>query len=395
VARSYTISGRIVAEDRATANVRKVQTVFGQFNDFLRTRFMVTLGDAQRVARAAFRVITDALDLSRQQRALEIQLARAGESFDAFLGRVTRAAGGTVSQADAIRLSVEAINAGVPLGALADAFEVARGKAVESGTDIETAFGKVVSSLDATKKPAADVAAELSRAAESAGTFSEAASRVADAADRASAAFGNLWSGILGFGRDAVFVAAQAVLGLVRALSFATAGLIEIARILAELGTQLPFVGSQFTGLAEVLVRGRDHVREVGAAAADLADAFFTAVRGSDDAAKAIARVDDSARQAMFTVVSLNRAQREAKVAADEHTTATDRTTAALAREELQLVRTTAAFDALRRAQGSAAATEAALAGGGTVSVTGSRVRLPNGGSRLIRPAPGSIRAGF
>jgi hypothetical protein len=48
-----------------------------------------------------------------------------------------------------------------------------------------------------------------------------------------------------------------------------------------------------------------------------------------------------------------------------------------------QAITTAKQFDEMRKAAGNAAAVAAALAGGGTLSQGGSRIRLPGGGSRL------------
>lgn len=71
--RSFSVSGRIEAEDKASKTVAKVQGRFAKFGNWLKSSFVITAGDVYR----AFQKITDAM-LSGVKAALDLQRAHTG-----------------------------------------------------------------------------------------------------------------------------------------------------------------------------------------------------------------------------------------------------------------------------------------------------------------------------
>jgi len=247
------------------------------------------------------------------------------------------------------------------------------------GTDIETAFGKVIEKLEAATKPAAQVAQELGAAADRADQLAGAASRSADAIDRVTTRLSN-WFTRLKEGVAVIGLAiATIATGLPAALAQATEKLVSFAAQIVAVLEKIPGLGLVLGGeggLSGILHRLAQEIGDFGRTLQGTSSDFAAAALEWGKGGENLVQLDDAARQATVTVVSLGRAQREAKVAAEEHN--------AVLVQQIQLLQMTSAqFDQVSRAQGRAAATEQALEQGGRLSSAGRRIHLPGGGSRL------------
>ena len=140
---ALTVRTRIEAEDAASPNVAKAQSSFARFADFLKTRFVVTLGDVSNLARAAFDRIFDVARLEGQTQALRIQLAQQGQSFDAYIAKLNEVAKGTISTADLVKSASSALLLGIPADQIAKLLEIARASAIATGRSTADAFNDI------------------------------------------------------------------------------------------------------------------------------------------------------------------------------------------------------------------------------------------------------------
>jgi len=140
---ALTVRMRIEAEDAASQRIAKAQGSFARFADYLKTRFVVTLQDVSNVARAAFDRIFDVARLEGQTQALRIQLAQQGQSFDAYIAKLDEVAQGTISTADLIQSSSQALLLGIPAEKIAQLLEIARASAIATGRSTAEAFDDI------------------------------------------------------------------------------------------------------------------------------------------------------------------------------------------------------------------------------------------------------------
>jgi uncharacterized coiled-coil DUF342 family protein len=113
-------------------------------------------------------------------------------------------------------------------------------------------------------------------------------------------------------------------------------------------------------------------------------DGLEVLVDTTDDAGDAIEEFGDKTDDAGDQVDDLGEAIDGASESADTLRDGMASATRGMQLAGVQAVRTAREFDALADSAGRAAAVSAALAGGGTLSQGGSRIRLPGGGSRLV-----------
>ena len=145
--RSFTVKGRIETEDASSAAVKKVEGSFRRLTTFLKSKFVITLGDVTRIAKAAFDSFKESLDLKSQTNALRIQLAQQGLAFDKYIAKLNEVAQGTVSTASLIKSSSKALLLGIPADQIADLLEVARVSAIATGQTVAQAFDDIATGI--------------------------------------------------------------------------------------------------------------------------------------------------------------------------------------------------------------------------------------------------------
>ena len=161
------------------------------------------------------------------------------------------------------------------------------------------------------------------------------------------------------------------------ALSAADPPLITFKNNVRELGVELDQgLGAQQDNLNALLVEAEIRFRAGQLGAREYADTVL-AINA------ALAPLNEKLNQAKDITIIYGEATEDAAEAQEDFKEQVDDTTVALTRQSEQLIITARAFDALRRAQGNDAAVAAAIAGGGTLTLGGTRVRLAGGGSRL------------
>lgn len=461
----YTIQGTARMTDETTGTVRKVQRSMRGFSSFLRNNFVVTLGDVARAAQAAYDRIFDTSRLEGQTASLRAQLESQGQSFDAFLAKLDEVAEGTISSADLIRASSQALLLGIPADRIAELLEVARGRAVATGRDVAQAFddittgigrasplildnlgivvnltetydemasrvGKSAQELTQAEKSQALLNSVLEDGVSSAQAFIDAQSDTAKALEQARASLGNFQTGL---GRLAggllPFVAegfAKAARGILILADAALAGTGALTALLAK----LPGIGEQF-GAAERAIRDwriallevqvplqqlddeMDEVQEGLGGLSGVLRSSFSGFQSFGQAAKgagaAIASTTSAAREAQVHVVGLTEKNAELADSETQVANATINATNALSvhrqrlldierqaeRTTRALAFTSAQFDRLAATSGRGAAVDAAVAAGGELVLGGTRVNLPGGGSRLVRPPGLRSASGF
>ncbi len=131
--------------------------------------------------------------------------------------------------------------------------------------------------------------------------------------------------------------------------------------------------------LTGLLRDGEITQRQYAQGSAELADTAERLERELRGEAEAVTELSEATE-------TLNQGQAETIENQRELTDEVQRGTRALSEQGAQALRTAAQFDELARSAGRAAAVEAALAGGAETILGGTRILLPGGGSRLVRP---------
>lgn len=129
--------------DDAGDKADKAQGRLSRFGSFLKSRFVVTLGDVRKGVRDAFNLIKESADLSGTTSALRAQLAQQGQSFDTFIAKLDETARGTVSTADLIKSSSRALLLGIPAEEIATLLDIARASSIATGQSVAKAFDDI------------------------------------------------------------------------------------------------------------------------------------------------------------------------------------------------------------------------------------------------------------
>jgi methyl-accepting chemotaxis protein len=439
MAKEFKIKARIVAEDRASPEVARAQGSFKRFGNFLKDKFVITLGDVSRAAKAAFGLIKEAANLEGQQRALELSLAEQGQSFDKFIGKLKDVSRGTVATADLIKASSSALLLGIPADKISELLEVARASAIATGTSVGDAFrdiatgigrasplildnlgitvklgsayeemarktGKSTEALTEQERKTALLNKVLQVGKKRVELFGEAHSKTQEAIQKGTAA-------IADFNIGAGKVATGAFASLSILVNASAAGWIVLARVIYR--TRAAW--NEFTGDLSEAVELRkkdvelaelvDRLDKLGGRLAAARDAAWSFGNANDDLTPKIEKLQAEAERAASSTDTMAEALDGAGEQAEEATEELDGYSEAVIRvvnehqrmetsadnartslEDLQrvVIITAAEFDALAAAEGRAVAEQAALQGGGTVTLGGRRINLPGGGSRLI-----------
>jgi hypothetical protein len=135
------------AEDNSSRVVRKAQGNFAKFANFLRTRFVVTLGDVENAVRRLFAAISDATALQSATNVVRNSLRAQGVEYDAYIKKLKEVSDGTLSTADIIRTSSAAHTRGIEAGQIAELLDIARGRAIAFGKTTEEAFNRITEAV--------------------------------------------------------------------------------------------------------------------------------------------------------------------------------------------------------------------------------------------------------
>lgn len=125
-------------------NLKSAQGGLNKFITFLKTRFVITLGDVTRLVRAAFDSIRSAADLKSQTNSLRIQLKQQGIAFDDYIGTLKEVSNNTVSTAALIKSSSTALLLGIPAEEISKLLEIASASAIATGQTTQRAFDDIV-----------------------------------------------------------------------------------------------------------------------------------------------------------------------------------------------------------------------------------------------------------
>jgi ABC-type transporter Mla subunit MlaD len=169
----------------------------------------------------------------------------------------------------------------------------------------------------------------------------------------------------------------------------------ELLDMESEGGRQIESLALRAEGL-------RDGLGDIGEEAAnaalgfdDLGESAARAGRALDDTGDAIAGFGNKSDDTGDQVDDLGEAIDGASESADTLRVGMQSATQGMQLAGAQAITTAGQFDEMRKAAGNAAAVAAALAGGGTLSQGGSRVRLQGGGSRLTNISGQTTRSSY
>ena len=142
-------SARGLGEDLDDAGKKagRAQGRFARFASFLKSRFVVTLGDAAQAVKAVFRQIEESAKLDGQTESVKRNLAEQGIAFDAYIAKLEEVSRGQVSTADLIKSSSQALLLGIPAEEIANLLEIARVSAIATGQDVGQAFEDIATGI--------------------------------------------------------------------------------------------------------------------------------------------------------------------------------------------------------------------------------------------------------
>lgn len=132
---------------KADASTSKARKGLSGFVSFLKSRFVITLGDVANAARAAFDIIKEASNLKSQEQALRISLAKQGQDFDTYIAKLDEVARGTISTSALIQSSSKALLLGIPAEEIAGLLEIARASAIATGQSVQQAFDDIATGI--------------------------------------------------------------------------------------------------------------------------------------------------------------------------------------------------------------------------------------------------------
>lgn len=421
-----------------------------KFAGFIKSRFVVTLGDAARAARAAFALIERSSDLRGQTAALRIQLGQQGIEFDSFIRKLQEVARGTVSTGNLIRASSTALLLGIPATEIAALLDIARVSAIATGTAVSAAFndiavgigrssplildnlgitvklgvanenlarqlGKTTEELTNEEKKLALLTEVLKVGEERVLAFGDAQDTAALQIQRARAISGDLGDFLGGVFTRVLFGVQAVVVGLASVLQFLAGGLGDVLTGVTRLVERIPFASKLFGDLGDRLEAGADKSNEQGQALAKMALELAKAAAGFEDvegaaqkaetaqakatsaseaAAAAAARQAEEAARDAIAIDTAAEATEEfatstdgAAESMDEFTEAAIRTQIAIGNIQPTLAITTRQFDELVRTQGRAVAI--AAAGRSGLDISQSRITGFRGGGARFTTDPG------
>lgn len=421
----------------------KAQSSFSKFSNFLKSRFVITLGDVSRAVGGIFRAIKDASDLSSQTNALKLSLAQQGQSFDTYLDKLKEVSRGTISTADLIKSSSKALLLGIPAEEIAKLLDIARASAIATGQTVTAAFDDIATGIGRSSPLILDnlgIVVKIGKANEK---YAKQIGKVVSeltAQEQKQA----LLNEVLAVGEDRIETFGESADKTTIALQKGTAAMIDFKIAIANIGTgvlslivaQLSLLGAGAVGAAEGMVILRQQWNEftgdleeaegLQATVDRLGELRLSIFQSSNelnesallqlgkslgivaaDVGEATISINESFGSTVEAAQDMSEAVKDTIPAlgdmADEieDTAAASNSTLLPAMEQLnsEIERTgqvalvaAQGFDQLAASQGRAAAVAAQFAANqaagfadGGLSVGGTRIRIP-GGSRLVDP---------
>ena len=125
----------------------KAQGRLSKFSSFLKSKFVITLGDVSRAVGAAFKAIKDSADLASVTNSLRLSLGKQGQDFDTYIGTLEKVSRGTVSTADLIKSSSKALLLGIPAKEIAGLLDIARASAIATGRSVRESFDDIATGI--------------------------------------------------------------------------------------------------------------------------------------------------------------------------------------------------------------------------------------------------------
>jgi hypothetical protein len=151
MARDPRVTVRLEAKDNLSPAVEQAagrsQGAFARFGNFLRNRFVFTLGDVRNAVTSLGNAIQDAANLENATESVRRGLAAQGESFDEFIAKLREVSDAQVSTQALISTSAKALVADLQAADIASLLEVARAAAIATGTDVESAFQRITDAV--------------------------------------------------------------------------------------------------------------------------------------------------------------------------------------------------------------------------------------------------------
>lgn len=430
--------------ENAGNSADRAQGRFARFSKFLKSRFVITLGDVANAVVAAFAAIKESADLQGQTQALKNQLATQGIAFDSYIKKLEEVSRGTVATADLIAASSKALLFGIPADEIVELLDIARASSIASGQsvaqafdDIATGIGRgsvqildnlqiVVKQEEAYEKMADAVGtttdkltrqqrqqaltnAVLKEGRKQVDQFGEAQTEVGTTLAQGRAELENFKNAAVQFLTGALVGLIAGLKQLVVVNSYVAEGFVKVWRGLFDLLVRIPLVGTAFQGMADAARVADDaldgfqetqeeSIKNLNALSIASFKSAFGIEQQSEAAKKATPNLKDYADkvdESNNAIVDLSDAQRgfadetdRATDAVVRHIVSQKQLQTELARSTQALAYTSLEFERLEQQQGRKAAVNAALAAGGKLSLYGTRIEFASGGGSRLTSSP-------
>ena len=355
MARRFTVSARITAEDRASATIGKVESRFKRLGTSIKANALkITAALASVVV--AFRAIEKAAEQIGQRGALEQTLAAQGIAINEFIGKLTELSDNQIASADLILASNRAIKLGIQATDLPGLLTTAANAAVDLGltttqafNDITTGIGRAspqildnlgitidaviiykefarsigttVEALTKQQKTIALTNAIMAKNADQIEKFSERQAEMTRSINRGRAAFDNLKSSAGALTGALVQATVSGLAGFVALLSLIPEAIIKIERGFLALITSIPVIGRAFDGMAEAFKNADDGIDRFQQRALKLATDLG---KGAGVSARFALGMEDLGKKADIGADKIAKAGAAAQKAAGHFSTATE-----------------------------------------------------------------------
>lgn len=339
MAKRFTVQAEIVAKDRASGEIERVEGRFKRLGNSVKANAL-KITAALGAVTLAFRELNRSATLQGQTDALRRNLAAQGQDLDTFLSKLDAVARGTISTSKLIESSSKALLLGIPASEISGLLDIARVSAIATGTSVAQAFddiatgigrasplildnlgivvklgpayeamadslGKSTTELTAAEQKQALLNEVLRVGAARIDTFGESQTELALRLQQANAQMEN-------FRNNAGRLGSVLALGLGAVVTRSAAGFVLLARgvtltvgSIARLASVLPVVGDRMGGIADealridsrlgLVARQMKTVAEQMSAGADVAGSALLGL--SDDAsaaASAVAKAEEA-----------------------------------------------------------------------------------------------------
>jgi len=329
VAKRFTVSARIVAEDKASATVGKVESRFKRLGTSIKANALKITAALAGIA-IAFRAIESSAEEIGQRSALEANLARQGIAIDKFLGNLKDLSDGQIAAADLVLASNRALKLGIQATDLPALLTTAAQAAVDLGISTTQAFndittgvgrasplildnlgividanrvygdyaasiGTTVEALTKQQKTIALTSAVIATSGDETKKFSERQAELTRSINKGRAAFDNFKSTTGQLLGALVQMTAGGLTGAIVAMSLFVEVSIKAARAQIALVRLIPGLGNAFEGVSKSLKAADDDIDAFQKRTAKLA---FDLSKGGISALKFAVGVEDVGNKA-------------------------------------------------------------------------------------------------